>query len=155
MFDYYRFSKEIFEYENVSDLCSLLHKWNSLRIRLHILERDELLCLRDVICVQLSNLDNFLMPITVSKICSSEEIQASEVDEDYFRRSCIQADIRGYLSPPFKFEDDLERDLRFLGPESKVIKTRNFLQHMMRLVDILIGAVFSGVQFPLTNENDF
>ena len=151
MFDLYRFSKNIFEYEYTSELCSLLRKWNDLRWQLHRLEREQLLCLRDVICVQFSNLDNFLLTNTINKICSNEEIQPSEIDELYFRRCCIQADIRCYLYP-FKFEvEDFEQDLKFLGYESKVIKTRHFLQHILRLVDILIGAVFT-VQFPLIDE---
>lgn len=149
MFEHYRFSKEIFEFEYLSDLCSMLNKWNGLRMRVHMMERVELLCLRDIICLQLSNLDNFLVTNAVSRICSNEEIQPSEIDEGYFRRCFIQADIRGYLSP-MNFDEDLENHLSFLGFESKVIKTRNFLQHVLRLVDILIGVVFN-IQFPLTN----
>ena len=152
-FESFRFEKKTFELNETLHLQKLLWMWYELGHRIGTFSYNDLLRLRNFICCQLHNFDDYIAAYTVRRLCLDHDLQSGEIGQTMFRQYVIDLERDALTIPGNLFSnlsDFIQVQLRLvdLSFPIKVIIVRQYLHHFKRLIDISLGLTLT-YDFPL------
>ncbi len=152
-----KFTSVVFENAFISELQDLLWKWHVLAQDIQDTSQDDLSRLRDYINTQLYSFDFYIAGYAIRRLCLDNDLQSGEVGRlmlrDYIlslEREC-NSNTQNLCS---EITDGAALQLLLLGMSFpiRVLKVRNYLLHIARLIDIVLGHVQS-YDLPLMSRN--
>ncbi len=141
-----KFTNGIFEDSCISHLQDVLWKWHVIASELQDFSQNDLSGVRNFIDLQLSSLDFFIAGYAIRRLCLDNDIQSGEVGRIMFRdyvlsleRECNANALN--LGANITDGASLQYTLFGMSFPMRVLKVRNYLLHIKRLIDIALGHV--------------